>query len=170
MCWPLASSARYSKYTVSFFTTAAGLNVACSSHRTMVSPMEERNGDAGLGVIAGFTALGFSKGPNVHAGACAQAGCPVTEPGADKHITRTVALPVTRIVPTRPSARGGRQVRHRRDQRAHLRLVGRRPLPLTVHHELGAPLGITVQLRRQLSERVAARLSRQFLGAGQGAP
>src|ERR1041385_2978394 len=85
---PLASSARYNTNTRPSFTTAAGLKVACSSHRAMVSLMAERNRDAGLGVITGFASLGLSNGPNVHVASCPHTGAPVTEPGAHRSITR----------------------------------------------------------------------------------
>src|SRR2546426_5329157 len=40
---PVASSARYSTYTLPSFTTAAGLKVAYSSHRTLPSLIGERS-------------------------------------------------------------------------------------------------------------------------------
>src|SRR6266571_8432539 len=102
---PLASSARYSTNTLPPFTTAAGLNVACSSHRTMLSPRGERNWDAGLGVMAGFTSRGFSNGPNIHVRPCPHAGCPVREPGADRSTTRTRAFSGRRLPSLSPSQR-----------------------------------------------------------------
>src|SRR6266498_3100844 len=42
----------------------------------MVSFMGERNAEAGLGVMMGFTCLGFSKGPNIHSRPCPRAGPP----------------------------------------------------------------------------------------------
>src|SRR6266540_513556 len=73
---PVASSARYSTYTFPSFTTAAGLNVAYSSQCTPLSFIGERNVEARLGAIAGFTCLGFSKGPNIHSRRCPRAGAP----------------------------------------------------------------------------------------------
>src|SRR5207247_1155572 len=111
MCAPLASSARYRRYTAPSFTTAAGLKVACSSHRTMVSLREERNRDAGPGVIAGFTALGFSKGPNIHC-------CPGTAPGEGAagggQLLRRQAVRARQLVQIRPrhhEARGPDELR-----------------------------------------------------------
>src|SRR5260370_28233 len=56
---PLASSARYSRYTLPSRTTAAGLKVAYASHATLVSFIAETNRDVRLGVMTGFASLGF---------------------------------------------------------------------------------------------------------------
>src|SRR5205807_1861687 len=102
---PLVSSARYNTNTRPSFTTAAGLKVACSSHRAMVSLIAERNRDAGLGVITGFASLGLSNGPNVHARPCPHAGCLVRQPGADRSTTRTRAFSGRRLPSLSPSRR-----------------------------------------------------------------
>src|SRR5687768_4128319 len=85
---PVASSARYSTYTFPSLTTAAGLNVAYSSQRTMLSFMGERKVEPAFGASAGFASLGFSKGPNIHTRACARSGCvTINKPIAHAHET-----------------------------------------------------------------------------------
>src|SRR6187549_53975 len=46
-------------------TIAAGLNVACSSHRTVLSFTGERKVDVARGTSTGFAARGFSNGPSI---------------------------------------------------------------------------------------------------------
>src|SRR3989454_746175 len=88
---PVASSARYSTYTLPSFTTAAGLKVAYSSHRTLPSLIGEKKVAAPFGAIAGFTSGGFSKGPNIQSRPCPRAG-PVSEPSRDPSVTSALAL------------------------------------------------------------------------------
>src|SRR2546425_2262153 len=102
---PLASSARYNTNTRPSFTTAAGLKVACSSHRAMVSLIAERNRDAGLGVITGFASLGLSNGPNVQVASCPHTGWPVTQPGGNRSITRARAFRGRRLPSLSPPRR-----------------------------------------------------------------
>src|SRR2546426_10130469 len=59
----------------------------------LLSPRGERNWDAGLGVMAGFTSRGFSNGPNIHARPCPHARWPVRQPGADSSMRTAVAEP-----------------------------------------------------------------------------
>src|SRR2546425_6402429 len=47
-------------------TTAAGLNVAYSSHATTLSLMGERKREVAWGVMTGFGCAGFTNGPNIH--------------------------------------------------------------------------------------------------------
>src|SRR6266550_2262836 len=123
---PLASSARYNTNTRPSFTTAAGLKVACSSHRAMVSLIAERNRDAGLGVITGFASLGLSNGPNIHVRPCPHAGCPVSQRGAAR-LSRQLLGAVE-------GAPGGGQLLRRQAVRAR-QLVQVRPR----HHEARGP-------------------------------
>src|SRR5439155_1145266 len=83
---PLLSSARYSTYTFPSRTTAAGLKVAYSAHRTMLSLTGERNVAAGSGVRPGLTRWGFSKGPSIHPGPC-----PPSAPSSDTHASAATA-------------------------------------------------------------------------------
>src|SRR6266704_2455881 len=95
----VASSKKYSTYTLPSFTTAAGLKVAYSSHRTLPSLIGEKNVAAPFGAIAGFTSGGFSKGPNIQSRPCPRAG-PVSEPRRDPSVTNALGLLIRDRRPT----------------------------------------------------------------------
>src|SRR5687768_1638257 len=64
---------------------AAGLKVAYSSHRTVLSLTGERKVDVARGTSTGFAARGFSNGPNIQArGDCAPSGALAVAPRATR--------------------------------------------------------------------------------------